>query len=396
MGHELYKESADGQINPLSGRKSFYILAGLSILLVCVASIFGADALIKGRMHVYGLTRDIPLGLLIATYIFFVVTSTGLCIVASIGDVFGVKEYMPIATRTVFMSIVMILSGFFVIFFDLENPFRMAIYNIISPNFTSNIWWMGTLYVLYTFFMIFELIFLLLYWHRLAKMAGLAAVLCGIGAHSNLGAIFGMSHCRQFWYGPYMPIYFIASAIMLGCAALIFFTYIAYRLANEPMEGPMESAMRAIGKLTALMICILMFFTIWKIITGLVGGEPKRVAILAMLKGPYAINFWIFEVLAGMVLPLVILLKFGFKNMKTLFYASLSMIIGIFFMRYDLVVIGHIVPVLYELHVREFSGLLSYTPSLHEIMISAGGFGIAFILFLIGEKFFKGHKFYIQ
>ena len=29
---------------------------------------------------------------------------------------------------------------------EIENPWRMAIWNVISPNPTSNIWWMGTLY----------------------------------------------------------------------------------------------------------------------------------------------------------------------------------------------------------------------------------------------------------
>jgi molybdopterin-containing oxidoreductase family membrane subunit len=57
-------------------------------------------------------------------------------------------------------------------------------------------------------------------------------------------------------------------------------------------------------------------------------------------------------------------------------------------------VVGQIVPVLYEVGTREYSGLLSYTPSLHEIMLSVGGFGIVATAFLIGEKVFKGHKFY--
>lgn len=393
IDRDVFKQLQEYLTDLLSGTRSYYILLGIGALLVYIAAIFGVSAMHTGYREVYGISREIPWGILIATYVFFVVTSTGLCIVSSIGHVFGVKQFMPIATRAVFLSVVTIFAGFTVIFFDIENPFRMALYNVISPNPTSNIWWMGTLYGAYMFFMTLEFVFLLLHLHRFATYAGLAGLISGISAHSNLGAIFGMLHAREYWFGPYMPIYFIASAIMSGCAAILFFTYLGYRVNNEQMDRPMESAMQSIAKLSALMISILLFFTAWKVLTGLVGGEGKRMAIMAMLKGPYAINFFVFEVLIGMVIPFIILIKNRFQNMNALFVASLMMITGIFFMRYDLVVIGQVVPVLQELDVKEFSGLLSYRPTLHEIALCIGGLGIVATGFLIGEKVFKGHKF---
>ncbi len=393
IDRDVFKQLQGHLTDLLSGTRSYYILLGIGALLVYIAAMFGVSAMHTGYREVYGISREIPWGILIATYVFFVVTSTGLCIVSSIGHVFGVKQFMPIATRAVFLSVVTIFAGFTVIFFDIENPFRMALYNVISPNPTSNIWWMGTLYGAYMFFMTLEFVFLLLHWHRFATYAGLAGLLAGISAHSNLGAIFGMLHAREYWFGPYMPIYFIASAIMSGCAAILFFTYLGYRVNNEQMDRPMESAMQSIAKLSALMISILLFFIAWKVLTGLVGGEGKRMAIMAMLKGPYAINFFVFEVLIGMVIPFIILIKNRFQNMNALFVASLMMIVGIFFMRYDLVVIGQVVPVLQELDVKEFSGLLSYRPTLHEIALCIGGLGIVATGFLIGEKVFKGHKF---
>jgi len=68
------------------------------------------------------------------------------------------------------------------------------------------------------------------------------------------------------------------------------------------------------------------------------------------------------------------------------------MIIGIFIMRYDLVIVGEVIPVYHELGVVEASGLISYIPSLYEIIITAGGFGMVAFLFLLGEKIFAGHK----
>jgi len=123
--------------------------------------------------HAYNVTREHPWGLLIGVYIFFVVSSTGLCIVGSLGDVFGFKDYEMISKRAIFGSIVTIMAGFAVIAFEIGHPVTMLIYNVLSPGLTSAIWWMGTLYGLYLTFMIIEFVFLLKHNMKMAKIFGL-------------------------------------------------------------------------------------------------------------------------------------------------------------------------------------------------------------------------------
>ena len=45
----------------------------------------------------------------------------------------------------------------------------MAMYNVMSPNFRSNMWWMGTLYGLYLLALCFEYFFLLEQNHALSR-----------------------------------------------------------------------------------------------------------------------------------------------------------------------------------------------------------------------------------
>ena len=113
---------------------------------------------------------------------------------------------------------------------------------------------------------------------------------------------------------------------------------------------------------------------------------------MALLGGPYALNFWVGELGMGMIFPLVMFLRSKGENMKMMLVGSLSMLIGILVMRYDLVVVGQIVPVYHELGVNEYKHLLSYIPSLYETVIALGGIGITGFLFLLGEKLFAGHK----
>ena len=370
----------------------YNIAIGLLALLTAVGVAAGIHSLWVGHEHTFGVSREVPWGMLIAAYVFFVVTSTGLCIVSSVGHVFGFENFNPIAKRAVFMSIATIIAGFLVIAFEIENSWRMPVGNVIGANPTSNIWWMGTLYGAYLFFMMLEFVMLQLNSHKVATGFGLAGLLTGIVAHSNLGAVFGLLNGREFWHGPYMPIYFITSAAMSGCVAIIFFTYIAYKFNGWEMSSGMKRSMESVAKMGALMMAVIIFFTSWKMITGITGQPPgKYEAMQSLLTGDYSMNFWVGEVLLGMAIPFVLILLVKGRNMNALFVASLAGMIGIFFMRYDLVIVGQLVPAYHGMGLVDYPHLLSYTPSLHENLVVAGGIAFCGLVFLMGEKLFRGH-----
>ena len=378
----------------LEGTRSgaYNAVIGIFGLLTVVGVAFGVHAMFIGHEHAYGVTREVPWGMMLAAYVFFVVTSTGLCLVSSIGHVFGVEAFKPIAKRSVFLAIATIIAGFVVIAFEIENPWRMAIYNVISPNISSNIWWMGTLYGAYLFFMLIEFGLLQMGKHKEAGILGLMGVVAGVAAHSNLGAVFGLLNGREFWHGPYMPIYFITSAMMSGCAAVIFFHWMGYKINGWKMSSELESSLGSVAKLGALLYCVILFFTTWKMISGISGHPPgKYEAMMSLISGPYAKNFWIAEVAMGMVIPLVIILAVKAKNITAMAIGSAASIFGIFYMRYDLVIVGQIVPGLHKYNIVDQPHLLSYSPTLHEYMVTMAGFTFAAMLFMIGERMFRGH-----
>ncbi|MFN2353087.1 MAG: NrfD/PsrC family molybdoenzyme membrane anchor subunit [Desulfopila sp.] len=379
-------------VQALKNSSMAYKMAMASFALLTLAGLgVGAHAYFAGYHHVYNVTREIIWGHLIAAYIFCVVTSTGLCIVSSFGHVFGGEAFMPIAKRTVFLSIIFMLGGFVILFFEIENPFRMFLYNVISPNLTSNLWWMGTLYGAYLVFMMIEYYFLLEQNHSISRIMGFFGLVVGIAAHSNLGAIFGMLHGRPFWYGPYLPIYFIFSAAMSGGCAVLFFTTLAWKINPEIMNQRMERAMRAICQLTIYFIAVIFFFTVWKIITSSV-SHGKAMVILSLVAGDYAFSFWVFEVLLGMVIPMFLLIRSRGNNLNMMLVASGLMMVGIFFMRYNIVIPGQMFSVYHDLGVEEAMGKIDYMPSFHEIVISVCGMTFVMLDYLVGEKVLNGHQ----
>ena len=360
------------------------LIAGLIIVFLAMFAIGVTNYLVHGH-HAYNVTREHPWGLLIAVYIFFVVSSTGLCIVGSLGDVFGFKDYEMISKRAIFGSIVTILAGFAVIAFEIGHPVTMMIYNVLSPGLTSAIWWMGTLYGLYLTFMIIEFIFLLKHDMKNAKIFGLTGLLVGLAAHSNLGSVFGFLNARPISNGVYYPTYFILTAFITGI--FIAFIMMGWRYKLDFPENA-KKMLTNLAKIQGLLISILIFFMTWKMLTDVYGGMHNRSEVAVHIFHSW--TFWA-EVILAMLIPLYVILKDMGKNINGMFWASLSGMVGIFFMRYNLVHDTQLKP-LQMMKVREYQlspEWIHYFPSSTEIMISLGGLGICLLLYYVGSKLFN-------
>lgn len=361
------------------------MLVAVLTLALLAAFVVGVAMFLSHGHHAYNVTREHPWGLLLAVYIFFVVSSTGLCIVGSLGDVFGFKDYMMISKRAIFGSIVTILAGFAVILFEIGHPITMIIYNVLSPGLTSAIWWMGTLYGLYLTFMIIEFYFLINNDMRKAKIFGLTGLLVGLAAHSNLGGVFGFLNTRPISNGVFYPTYFILTAFITGVFLAFILMGFRYKL-NFPDKA--KKMLGGLAKIQGLLISILIFFVIWKMLTDIYGGMPNRAEVALHILGSWTFQA---EVLLAMVLPLIVVLTTMGKKPVLMFWASIIGIVGIFFMRYNLVHDTQLKP-LQMLKKTEYQlapTWIDYFPSSAEMLISAGGLGLCILMYYVGTKLFN-------
>ena len=367
------------------------LLAVLTLALLASFAV-GVTMYLTHSHHAYNVTREHPWGLLLAAYIFFVVSSTGLCIVGSLGDVFGFKDYMMISKRAIFGSIVTILSGFAVILFEIGHPVTMVIYNVLSPGLTSAIWWMGTLYGIYLTFMIVEFYFLINNDMKKAKIFGLTGLIVGLAAHSNLGSVFGFLNARPISQGVFYPTYFILTAFITGIFLAYIFMGFRYKL-DFPAKA--KVMLEGLGKIQALLISILIFFVTWKMFTDIYGGMPGRSEVAIHILGSWTFQA---EVLLAMVLPLIVLLTTMGRKPVLMFWVSMIGMVGIFFMRYNLVHDTQLKPLM-MLKKTEYQlapTWIEYFPSSAEMLISAGGIGLCIFMYYVGTKMFnldeeKGH-----
>jgi molybdopterin-containing oxidoreductase family membrane subunit len=325
-------------------------------------------------------------GMAISTYVYFALISSGLTMIASLGTVFGFKQFLPIAKRCIFLAIITLVSGFAVLALELGHPFRMLWAVPTGLQVMSPMFWMG---VFYSIDLVLLIVKFYLMWQDdwdspLSHAVGIAGFVAVIVASGMLGLVFGSMAMRPMWYGPFTSIYFMLSAALSGAAAVVVTTYMAYGFDREAMPARLR-ALASGHELpmvfaTLIGIILVMFVTrfwvgLWSNLDGLDGFQ-------VLVRTPlFHIELW-----AGLVLPFVMMLMPSLqKRMWPQMVAAFLVLGAMFINRYEFIVGGQLVPMFKGTWTNSLG---SYVPSATEWALTLFGFGIALALYAFGEKLF--------
>ena len=357
---------------------SLFVIAGLTA---------GVYATMTGHQIAYGISREVPWGILTSSFAFFAITSTGLCLLGAISHAYGVTTLRPLGSRAVYLAIVTTVTAFMLLAFSVESHLLFTYYNAASPNLTSNIWWLSTLYGIMSGCLFLRFAFLVSGSQGLALTFGIIAAVTAVGANNNLGGLFTLASDPPIWFGIQLLILFLASAVLAGTATVIIFTVVAYKLRQQEIVGETHKALETAATLMALMAGIVLVVTIARFYSIFFSDtpDPGITAARALVNGPLAVNFWCFEILTGLIVPLVLLLLTKTKSIWAMTLAACMAMVGAYVQRFDLVFSGQIVP--------KFSGwndlpqYLHYFPSGAELIVVIGAFSLVGFGFLLGERF---------
>jgi molybdopterin-containing oxidoreductase family membrane subunit len=357
---------------------SLFVIAGLTA---------GSYATMTGHQIAYGISREVPWGILTSSFAFFAITSTGLCLIAAISHAYGVTPLRPLGSRAVYLAIVTTVTAFMLLAFSVESPWLLVYFNAASPNLTSNIWWLSTLYGIMSGCLFLRFAFLVSGSQGLALTFGIIAAVTAVGANNNLGGLFTLTSDPAIWFGVQLLVLFLASAVMSGTATVIIFTVLAYKLRQQRIVGEVHKALETAATLMALMIGIVLVVTIARFYTMFFSEtpDPGIAAAQALINGPLAVNFWGFEILTGLILPLALLLITKTKSIWAMTLASCMAMVGAYVQRFDLVFSGQIVPKFYGWN--DLPQFLHYFPSGAELIVVMGAFALVGFGFLMGERF---------
>ncbi len=370
------------------GRQPIALKVWLGSLTVLIAiGAVGALVAIPPGDEVLGTSPAFEWGTLIAAYVFFVVTTSGLCLASSLGTVFGIEMFMPLEKRHAILAVLFLMTGFIIIALDLHYPLRIAFGVVMSPSPFSPMWWMGVLYALYLVSLLTEVWSMFTGHETVHRASCTTSTIMAVVAPSTLGAVFGVLASRPFWHGGLVPVYMLLTALLSGVAilAIVFYAVIRFRL---PGHGPAADRVEhALGLMLAVILGLAIFLTTWQTIVGLYGSVPGLAeATRALVAGPLAPWFWIFKVLIGLVAPLLILGICRARNAESVAVAAVLAFVGIFADRICFVAGGQIAP------TTTGSGIVSYpyaawVPSPAEIAILAGSIALVALLYTLAERY---------
>lgn len=354
-------------------------------LVLIVFGVFGAVNIVLYGEHAMGTTNEVPWGVLISGYEYFVGISTGLLLVAALGYVFNYTAIKVIGKILVMLSVFTMFSAFAVLLIELGNPINMYQY-FLSPNPTSPIWWMAPLYSTYLVLLLALLYFVLVNDEKKIKLFASLTAVSAIVALINIGFLFGFLNARPYWNGPFTTVYFVVTAFFSGIALTAIASH--YQMKREEIS-PLTT--EAIRKLYITSIIAVALLVVAKIISKLFGGASgKADAVMSFISGPLSFNFWVFEVAIGLAIPFIILLIS--RNSAAIALAGFMSLVGILFMRVDMVIAGQIIPLKVVYGGTKEVLYNMYTAQWTEWALIVGGVGITLFLYFLKDNVEKSVK----
>ena len=140
-----------------------------------------------------------------------------------------------------------------------------------------------------------------------------------------------------------MPFLFQISALVSGIALMILISMVKDRFFSKEKTVNRELVF-GLGNLLVAMILIDLFLVLSDVLVLLVShAEAQEVAHL-ILTGKFSFYFLVVENIMGKIIPAIILLVPRFRSLTTITVASVLVVVGIFFMRYVVVVGGEFLP----------------------------------------------------
>ena len=373
----------------LEGKSTGYRLA---VLVLAVLGLSGLTSFVISYIQghqVFGSSNVIPWGMPIVLTIYLIGLSAGSLILSSLTYVFGKEEYRPIARVAVFLAIVLIFGAMLSIAIDLGRPekfwrlFMFFYMNNMSSMFAINS-------VLYGGYFVISLLYLgiiLSSKPAVAKIMGTVAVCWAVLVHMGTGAIFGFIAAREAWVSPIKPLEFLAAALTSGLALLIVASILTMRFSGRNVKKEMIASL---GRLLSVFIIILLVLITVDKLTHLY--SPDRGATVYMLAGHYSWIFWGFQIGMGAVIPLAILFNPRLnKTIRWVALAAASVVIGVFFERYYLVIPGAAYPMHYYPGKIEgvWGALGSFPLTPVEMILSIGIIALLGLVFMLGLKYLE-------
>ncbi|MCP4428367.1 MAG: polysulfide reductase NrfD [Chloroflexi bacterium] len=375
---------------------------GLSFL-VAIGAVAGIAVFVRG-LSITNLSDLVPWGLWIVIDLSAIALGAGAFMLSAAVYLLGLKQYQPVARTAVFIGLIAYSMAMMMLLLDIGRPERFW-HGFAFWNYHSPLWEVTMCVGLYFIVLILEVtpIFGQADWlkqrwpnlsRRLEHMHHYSPILAvaGLGLsalhQSSLGATYGVLQARPIWYRPGLAVLFIVSAMAAGPALTVLASTIAARLSRRAIVN--EPLLDQLSRFIGWVLVVYLYLRFWDTLSMGYNYEPARSEGLKMLTtGSLSFNFWVGEILLGIVAPMILLLNGRFRRNIPLRTTALALIVaGLVAYRWDINMVGQLV-VFNQLPQGNALMFTRYFPSLVEIMAGVGVVTYGLLSFTLGVRFLK-------
>lgn len=292
----------------------------------------------------YNVFHQESFGLNIAIYFYLTGLSAGSFILSTLAYGFGMDQYKPLGKIGVVLATILLVMAPFFLLVHIGMPHR-AWHLFVYLNMASPITWGSFLLVLYPINCIIYGYFMFKDNQRLTKIFGFIGIPLAISVHGYTGFILAFGKARALWNTALMPILFLVSAIVSGIALMILVMVVRDRFFSKSKHINSE-LIYSLGKLLAWMIVFDLFLVGSDLIVLSISHSDAQAVSHLIMRGKFSFLFLIVENIFGKIIPFLLLVVPKFRRLATVIAASILVVIGIFFMRYVVVVGGEFLPLL--------------------------------------------------
>ena len=171
---------------------------------------------------------------------------------------------------------------------------------------------------------------------RVVRVLGTIGVPLAIMFHGGVGALFGVLLARPAWNSGLFPIIFLVSALASGGALL---TLVAAVFQDGWRRN--RDTVVALGQLVLGILLLDVLFQVSEYSVALYGGVPDDVRSLELIMGgPYWWVFWVWQILVGTLVPIMLLALPTRRDPRWFSAAGLLIAAGFLRVRLNIVVPG--------------------------------------------------------
>ncbi len=296
---------------------------------------------------VYTVQHQLPLIMYIGQYFFFTGLSAGSFVISVIATLLGRKEFKPIGKITAILAPALLIIAPMNLIADLEQPLRFW-HLMLYYNWTSPITYGSFLLTAYPVMGILYAVMVYLDKQTPAKILGILGIPLAISVHGYTGFILALAKARSLWNTAAMPTIFLVSAMVSGIGLVVIVAAIRWKwFDKKATPETREQDKRLILQLAQFMAYVIMldlFLIVSDILVLLTAHTDALEAGMLILTGDFSFLFVGVELILGALIPMVLVLGPTRKSMTAIVVASILVNVGVYAMRFVMVIGGQTVP----------------------------------------------------